>query len=68
MWRTEADRDRYRGAAQALSSKFGLRLVDLENKVPAEQWGVWIDGPDPIHFGLKGHETMAAAMLSSGLF
>ncbi len=68
MWRTEADRDRYRGAAQALSSKFGLRLVDLEKKEPAEQWGVWIDGPDPIHFGLKGHETMAAAMLSSGLF
>ncbi len=68
MWRTEADRDRYRGAAGRLAARYGLKLVDLENSVPAEQWGVWIDGPDPIHFGLKGHETMAGAMLVSGLF
>ena len=67
LWRTEADRERYRGAAQRLAKDYGLRMVDLEKSIPAEQWGVWIDGPDPIHFGLKGHETMAAAMLASEL-
>lgn len=68
MWRTEDDRQRYRGAALRLSRNHSVPLVDLETMVPAEQWGEWIDGPDPIHFGIRGHETMAKAMLQSGLF
>jgi hypothetical protein len=45
-----------------------LKLVDLENSIPRDQWGVWIDGPDPIHFGLRGHVQMADVMMKTGLF
>jgi len=68
LWRTEEDRERYRGAAQGLAARYGLKLVDLENSIPKDDWGVWIDGPDPIHFGLRGHMQMAAVMMKTGLF
>src|ERR1017187_8195614 len=68
QWQTEEDRERYRGAAQGLAARYGLKLVDLENSIPRDQWGVWIDGPDPIHFGLRGHVQMADVMMKTGLF
>lgn len=67
MWLTQADRDRYRGACSRLAEKRGLKLVDLEDCVPDRLWGVWIDGPDPIHFGLEGHRVMAESVLAAGL-
>jgi hypothetical protein len=30
-------------------------------------WGVWIDGPDPIHFGRAGHARMAELLIADGL-
>jgi hypothetical protein len=67
LWRTESDRTKYRAGAKAIADRYALALVDLENIVPAQDWGVWIDGPDPIHFGLRGHQLMAEAVLRSGL-
>jgi hypothetical protein len=68
LWRTEADRELYRSAAEALARRYGLKLVDRENSIDADNWGVWIDGPDPIHFGLRGHVQMAEALISAKLF
>jgi len=42
--------------------------VDLENSIPGDMWGVWIDGPDPIHFGRAAHKRMAELMSTAGLF
>jgi hypothetical protein len=68
LWRTEGDRAQYRTGARTIADRYGLALVDLENVVPAPDWGAWIDGPDPIHFGLEGHRLMAEAVLRSDLF
>jgi hypothetical protein len=67
LWRTKADRDLFLSSANQIASKHGLQLLDLENAVPEEDWGVWIDGPDPIHFGLRGHQAMAAAVARTTL-
>jgi hypothetical protein len=68
LWRTKEDRARYRNAAQGLAARYGLKLVDLENSIPKDEWGVWIDGPDPIHFGLRGHMQMTDVMMKTGFF
>ena len=67
LWRTTADRAKYRGTARKIAERYALTLVDLESVVPARDWGFWADGPDPIHFGVRGHQVMAEAVLRSGL-
>jgi hypothetical protein len=67
LWRTVEDRNRYLDAGRRLSEKYHLPLTDLENTIPKQDWGVWIDGPDPIHFGLQGHRLMADAVWKTGL-
>jgi hypothetical protein len=36
----------------------GVPFADLATAVPAERWGYWIDGPDPIHFDEQAHRIM----------
>jgi len=38
------------------------RFANLEHAVPADEWGYWIDGPDPIHISEAGHRTLASAL------
>jgi hypothetical protein len=45
-----------------------VRLIDLEESMPGKYWGVWIDGPDPIHLGREGHRQMATLMIDSEIF
>ncbi len=40
-------------------------FADLSDAVPAEQWGYWIDGPDPIHVDEAGHRTIAARLFDA---
>ena len=42
-----------------------LQLYDFERSIPNSYWGVWIDGPDPIHFGRNGHSLMAKVIIEN---
>jgi hypothetical protein len=50
--------ERIRRLAEAESAGF----ADLAAIVPSEEWGYWVDGPDPIHFDERGHRTLAARL------
>ena len=63
LYRTAADHSLYENALRSIASSHGLPLYDFENAIPASYWGVWIDGPDPIHFGRRGHDLMAKIMI-----
>lgn len=54
--------DEYAGFVErlrALCNERGVAFADLATAVPAERWGYWIDGPDPIHFDAQAHEIAA---------
>lgn len=67
LYRTEQDRQRYQLIVNGLSRKYAWRYADFENSIPGDMWGVWIDGPDPIHFGRAAHQRMAELMSAAGL-
>jgi hypothetical protein len=49
----------YLARLRGLAAEEDARFADLAEAVPADQWGYWIDGPDPIHFDEQGHRTIA---------
>lgn len=42
-----------------LSKRCSVGFADLRDAVSRDEWGYWIDGPDPIHFDEHGHEALA---------
>jgi hypothetical protein len=67
LYRTSADREQYHQIISHLARKFGQGYFDFENSIPAPLWGVWIDGPDPIHFGRAAHHLLADLMFEQGV-
>jgi hypothetical protein len=59
LWRTRADRQHYLAIVDAFRAKHHAGMVDFENAIPADEWGYWADGPDPIHLGIRGHARLA---------
>ena len=51
--------DAYMTRLAALAESESTGFVDLANLVPSDEWGYWVDGPDPIHFDEQGHKTLA---------
>jgi hypothetical protein len=51
--------DAYLTRLGALAEAESAGFVDLANLVPSDEWGYWVDGPDPIHFDEQGHKTLA---------
>ncbi len=49
----------YLAQLRALTAAECQGFADLSDAVPAEDWGFWIDAPDPIHFNARGHEILA---------
>jgi hypothetical protein len=37
-------------------------VYDFETIVPAERWGRWFNGPDPLHLGREAHKQLAQQM------
>jgi hypothetical protein len=68
LYRTADDRQEYHDLVGRIGREYGTSAFDFENGIPQRDWGVWIDGPDPIHFGLAGHRLMAKLMIESGVF
>src|SRR6516164_8663439 len=67
LYRTSADREQYQQIISRLARKFGQGYFDYENSIPGPLWGVWIDGPDPIHFGRAAHRRLADLMFEQGV-
>jgi hypothetical protein len=55
LYGNEGDRQEYDQIVADLSKNYASNYFDFEASVPADMWGLWIDGPDPIHFGRAGH-------------
>jgi len=67
LYRTDADRREYLAVVADLTRRYATRSANFEDVIPAEMWGIWIDGPDPIHFGRAAHARMAQLMIGAGL-
>jgi hypothetical protein len=67
LYRTKMDRQNYSRIVADLSRQYAARYFDFEDSIPANMWGVWIDGPDPIHFGRAAHNRLANLMYSAGV-
>jgi hypothetical protein len=67
LYRTSADHEQYQQIISRLARKFGQGYFDFENSIPGPLWGVWIDGPDPIHFGRAAHRRLADLMFEQGV-
>lgn len=59
LYQTAADLERYRQFISTLTTDYHLQVHDLENTIPKELWGTWMNGPDPLHLGRQGHRLMA---------
>ena len=67
LYRTPADREQYHQIISGLARNFAEGYFDFENSIPGPLWGVWIDGPDPIHFGRAAHRRLADLMFEHGV-
>jgi hypothetical protein len=67
LYRTTTDREQYQQIISGLNRKFAQGYFDFENSIPGPLWGVWIDGPDPIHFGRAAHRRLADLMFQQGV-
>jgi hypothetical protein len=65
LYKTAADRKLYEDTIHSIATLHSLPFYDFERIVPTSYWGVWIDGPDPIHFGRHGHDLMAKVMIEN---
>ena len=63
LYRTAADLDRYRQFTSDLADTYHSRVYDLESAIPADLWGTWMGGPDPLHLGRRGHRIMSERMV-----
>jgi hypothetical protein len=60
----------YLARLSTICREHDVPFADLANAVPAERWGYWFDGPDPIHFDEHAHQVVHDRLFeafSSGL-
>jgi hypothetical protein len=67
LYRTEDDIALYRRLTSETAAQYATAFYDFENSIPERYWGVWVDGPDPIHFGRGGHKLLANLMIERGV-
>lgn len=61
----EDDRQ-YHEFTRSVASHFGLKVLDFEHSIPAGEWGMSLNVPDPLHLGREGHRRLAD-LLSAAL-
>jgi hypothetical protein len=54
--------DAYLVRLRALAEAESTGFADFADVVPSDEWGYWVDGPDPIHFDEQGHKTLAGRL------
>jgi hypothetical protein len=65
LYQTDADREEYHRVIAEIARQYAWKSYDFENSIPTSMWGVWLDGPDPIHFGRAGHKRFAQVLLDA---
>ena len=67
LYQTDEERDKYHRIIADLGRNYAWRSFDFEDSIAKEMWGVWIDGPDPIHFGRAGHRQFARLLFDASV-
>ena len=67
LYATAGDRRVYRELLEDIRSRYGARVYDFENAIPAASWGRWMNGPDPMHLSRAGHRQLAKLFLNAGI-
>jgi len=71
LYRTAGDDRAYHEFTNGLAARRGLPLLDFEHSIPAADWGMTLNVPDPLHLSRAGHRIlaseMAAALKQNGL-
>jgi hypothetical protein len=67
LYRTSSDHQQYRQLIYKLAHDQAQAFYDFEDSIPGPMWGVWIDGPDPIHFGRTAHRRLADLMFEQNV-
>jgi len=62
LYRTPEDDRQYHEFSRSVASRFGLKILDFEHTIPAGEWGMSLNVPDPLHLGRKGHRRFADLM------
>lgn len=65
LYKSSDDKRLYDEVIARVVNRFAVPFYDFEHSIPAALWGVWIDGPDPIHFGRNAHRRMADLLIES---
>jgi hypothetical protein len=65
LYQTEVDRRTYHQTIADIARRYAWKSYDFENSIDKEMWGVWLDGPDPIHFGRAAHQRFARILLDA---
>jgi len=63
LYRTPEDHDRYMRYLADMASRFATPVYDFEDLVPAQEWGLAYNGPDPLHMGRAGHRLLASRVI-----
>jgi hypothetical protein len=63
LYRTQIDRGSYQQFLRALIERYDVPVYDLEALIPFENWGTWMNMPDPLHLGRTGHRKLADVMI-----
>jgi hypothetical protein len=65
LYLTSEDDRQYHEFSRSLASRFGLKILDFEHSIPAGQWGMSLNVPDPLHLGREGHRRLADLMCAA---
>ena len=65
LYLTPDDDRQYHEFTRSVASRFGLRILDFEHSIPAGEWGMSLNVPDPLHLGREGHRRLAGLMCAA---
>ena len=65
LYGTSEDDRAYHEFCATVASRSGIVMLDFEHSVPAAEWGMELNVPDPLHLGRAGHRLLSQLMLSA---
>ena len=65
LYLTAEDDRQYHEFSRTVAARFGLKILDFEHSVPAGEWGMSLNIPDPLHLGREGHRRLASLICAA---
>lgn len=56
------DQTAYESYLKSLKERYQVCVEPFSDSIPAEEWGQWFNGPDPLHLGRAAHHRLAKLM------